>query len=92
MSSRRRAGAVIALALLVVIGLGALPYLDALGFIIRAADLPGAPATVAAWRANTFTREPEFTLPTRGGAIPARFFRPARQTRRPCVTRPTWNA
>jgi len=73
---------VIAVALLVVIGLVALPYLDALGFIIRAADLPGTAATMAAWRANAFTRDAEITVPTRSGAIPGRFFRPSRQTRR----------
>jgi hypothetical protein len=85
---RRRGYAAITLAFIVAAGIFALPYLDAAGFIIRAADLPGTPATVAAWRANTFTREPEFTLPTRGGAIPARFFRPARQTRRTLVMIP----
>jgi dienelactone hydrolase len=72
----------IAVAVLVIIGFAALPYFDALGFIIRAADLPGTPATVAAWRANAFTRDAEITVPTRGGAIPGRFFRPSRQTRR----------
>jgi len=72
----------IAVAILVVNGLVAVPYLDALGFIIRAADLPGTPATVAAWRANAFTRDAEITVPTRGGAIPGRFYRPSRQTRR----------
>jgi hypothetical protein len=86
--STRRASLLIALALLVVAGLVALPYLDALGFIIRAADLPGTPATVAAWRANSFTRDSDITVPTRGGAIPARFFRPARQTHRTLVLIP----
>jgi hypothetical protein len=86
--STRRASLLIALALLVVAGLVALPYLDALGFIIRAADLPGTPATVAAWRANSFTRDSDITVPTRGGDIPARFFRPARQTRRTLVLIP----
>ena len=84
----RRAYAAITLAFLVVAGITALPYLDALGFIIRAADLPGTPATLAAWRAGGFTREPEFTVPTRGGDIPARFFRPDRQTRRTLVLMP----
>jgi hypothetical protein len=54
---KRKASLLFALAL-VAVGLAALPYLDALGFIIRAADLPGTPATVAAWRANSFTRDP----------------------------------
>jgi dienelactone hydrolase len=66
----------------------AFPYLDALGFIIRAADLPGSAATAAAWRAHSFTRHADFTVPTRGGDIPARFFRPARQTRRTLVLMP----
>ena len=88
MLRKRRAGAAIVLALLIVAGFIGLPYLDALGFIIRAADLPGTPATLAAWRANSFTRDPEITLPTRGGDIPARFFRPARQTRRTLVLIP----
>lgn len=79
----RRARA--ALVVVFVFGLSfflALPYLDALGFIIRAADLPGAAATLAAWRTTTFTRDADFTVPTRAGAIPARFYRPSRQTRR----------
>jgi dienelactone hydrolase len=87
LTRRSRAALVLTLvaALLVFI---ALPYLDALGFIIRAADLPGTPATIAAWRERAFTRDPEITVPTRGGDIPARFFRPARQTRRTVVLIP----
>ena len=84
----RRSKAAIVLILLIAAVVVALPYLDALGFIIRAADLPGTPATVAAWRASAFTRDPEITVPTRGGAIPGRFFRPARQTRRTLVLIP----
>ena len=78
----------IAAALLVVGGLVALPYLDALGFIVRAADLPGTAATVARWRAKAFTRDAEIRVPTRGGDIPARFFRPSQQTRRTVVLIP----
>jgi dienelactone hydrolase len=87
LTRRSRAALVLTLvaALLVFV---ALPYLDALGFIIRAADLPGTPATIAAWREQTFTRDPEITVPTRGGNIPARVFRPARQTRRTVVLIP----
>jgi len=66
----------------------ALPYLDALGFIIRAADMPGTPATVAAWRTQAVTRDTEISVPTRSGHVPARFFRPARQTRRTVVLIP----
>lgn len=87
MTRRSRAALVLAL----VFGLFffiALPYLDAVGFIIRAADLPGQAATVASWRAQDFTRDAEITVPTRGGPVPARFFRPARQTRRTIVLIP----
>ncbi len=88
MLSKRKASGLVALAILVIAGLLALPYLDALGFIIRAADLPGTAATAAAWRATAFTRDAEMTVPTRGGDIPARFFRPSRQTRRTLVLIP----
>jgi len=74
-----------ALVLVFILGLSffvALPYLDALGFIIRAADLPGTAATLAAWRTTPLTRDADFTVPTRAGDIPARFYRPSRQTRR----------
>ena len=81
-TSKRRASLLIALALLVGGGFVALPYLDALGFIIRAADLPGAPATIAAWRAKPVTKDPDFTVPTRAGAIPARYYHPAGSVRR----------
>ena len=46
-------------------GLVALPYLDAPGFIIRAADMPGHAGTLRRWRARTFTRDAPITLPTR---------------------------
>ena len=88
MLSKRKASGLVALAILVIAGLLALPYLDALGFIIRAADLPGTAATAAAWRASAFTRDAEIAVPTRGGDIPARFYRPSRQTRRTVVLIP----
>ena len=84
----RRAKAAIVLALLIVLSFAALPYLDALGFIIRAADLPGTAATIASWRAMSFTRDPDIAVPTRNGNIPGRFYRPARQTRRTILLMP----
>ena len=72
----RRSGALLLLTLLVAAVL-ALPYLDALGFIVRAADLQGSAASMAAWRTTTFTREPVISVPTRTGSVPARFYRPA---------------
>ena len=82
MTLTRRRGLLIALALLVAASYLALPYLDALGFIIRAADLPGTPATIARWRAQSYTRDADFTVPTRAGAIPARYYHPAGAVRR----------
>jgi len=87
-SLTRRSKAAIVLAILVVLGFLALPYLDALGFIIRAADLPGTAATLASWRTTPVTRDPDMTLPTRGGDVPGRFYRPARQTRRTILLMP----
>lgn len=86
--SRRSQAAILVALLIVATGALALPYLDALGFIIRAADLPGAPATVANWRASAYTREDVFTVPTRAGAVPARFYRPESRLRRTVVLMP----
>ena len=55
----------------------ALPYVDAAAFIARAADLPGAPATLAAWRAAPAGAIDDVTLVTRHGEVPARIYRPA---------------
>ena len=52
----RRGYAAIVLVLLIVGGFIALPYLDALGFIIRAADIPGTPATLANGRSPYTSR------------------------------------
>lgn len=54
-----------------------LPYLDAAAFIARAADLPGAPATVAAWRASDTDGTTDLSIATRYGAVPARVYRPS---------------
>ena len=86
--SKRRASLLVTLALLIVCVVAALPYFDALGFIIRAADLPGAAATMASWRTTTFTRDPDITVPTRGGEVPGRYYRPGRQTRRTVLLMP----
>ena len=87
-TSKRKASLGIALALLLGGGLVALPYLDAVGFIIRAADLPGAAATFASWRTTPVTRDPDITVPTRGGEVPGRYYRPGRQTRRTILLMP----
>lgn len=84
----RRSKAAIVIAVLAVGGWLALPYLDAISFIVRAADLPGAPATVAAWRAAAVTHEPVFAVPTRTGDVPARFYRPDGGARRTVLLMP----
>lgn len=86
--SRRGKAAILVAVLLAVLGALALPYLDAISFIVRAADLPGAPATVAAWRAAAVTREQVFAVPTRTGDVPARFYRPAGGARRTVLLMP----
>ena len=84
----RRGYAAIVLVLLIVGGFIALPYLDALGFIIRAADIPGTPARLANGRSYNFTREPTTAIPTRRGDIPARLFKPEGRFRRTVLLMP----
>ncbi len=73
---------------LVLALVAALPYLDALGFIIRAADIGGMPATLAGWRAAAYTRQPDMWVPTRAGDIPARLFEPDGRVRRTVLLMP----
>jgi hypothetical protein len=85
--TRRRLAAVL-LILLLAGAFAALPYLDALGFIVRAADLPGTASTLAGWRTYAFTREPDTTVPTRAGNIPARVYKPVGAFRRTVLLMP----
>ena len=62
---------------LVVIGGVALPYVDALAFIARVANMPGAAQTLAEARAREFVAGPVIQVPTRHGPIDARIYRPA---------------
>lgn len=73
----RRATAAIVLALVVIGSVVAHPYLDAIAFIVRAADMPGAAESLASWRASAVTPGPIISVPTRDGQVPARFYRPA---------------
>jgi hypothetical protein len=86
----------VAVALVAAFAFFVLPYLDALGFIVRASGMDGAGATAAAWRTHAFTRSDVFEIPTRragvpnarvparwdGSSVPARFYRPATHVRR----------
>jgi hypothetical protein len=85
---KRRLAMLIALAVLSTGGVVALPYVDALGFIIRAADIGGTPATLAGWRAYSYTRQPDMWVPTRSGNIPARLFEPEGGVRRTLLLMP----
>jgi dienelactone hydrolase len=85
---KRRLAVLIALAVVSTGGVVALPYLDALGFIIRAADIGGAPATLASWRTYAYTRHPDMWVPTRSGNIPARLFEPEGRARRTLLLMP----
>lgn len=84
----RRRFAALAFILLLVAGVVALPYLDALGFIIRAADIGGTPATLAGWRTYAYTRQPDMWVPTRSGNIPARWYEPDSRPRRTLLLMP----
>jgi hypothetical protein len=72
----------------VLAGAVSLPYLDAAAFIARAADLPGAPATLAAWRASDPGRISSIQIATRHGDVPARISRPAGSVSRTIVLVP----
>ncbi len=76
--TRARRLTVLALPLLVVASAGvwAMPYVDAVALIARVADLPGAPGTLAAWRAVPVAPTTDVHVPTRGGDIPGRVYRP----------------
>jgi dienelactone hydrolase len=85
--TRRLKLATIPLALVLAV-VAALPYLDAIGFIIRAADIGGAPATLAGWRTSTYSRQPDMQVPTRAGDIPARLYEPDGAVRRTVLLMP----
>lgn len=79
---RRARVPILTVVVLAAVAAGTLPYLDALAFIVRAADLPGAPAVLAGWREGGFTRSDPFDITTRHGAVPARVYRPSGASRR----------
>ncbi len=84
----RRGKAAIVLALVIALAVVARPYVQVLGFIIRAANLKGPPATLAAWGASTVSKDAVIAVPTRTGAVPARFYRPGGTIRRTILLMP----
>jgi hypothetical protein len=73
-------------AIAVIGGVIALPYVDALALIARAADMTGAAGTIAAWRAKPFVADPIRQVPTRHGPVDARIYRPTNGESRRTVT------
>lgn len=65
-----------------MLGVVALPYVDALALIARAANMTGMAHTVAEWRSVAFTAEPVIQIPTRHGRVDARLYRPTGASRR----------
>jgi hypothetical protein len=63
-----------------------LPYVDALAFIARVANLPGAAQTLAEARAGAFVAGPIVRVPTRHGDVDGRIYRPADGDSRRAVT------
>ncbi len=66
----------IVLIVLAILGYLAIPYARALSLIVRAANLGGSVEAFANDRARAVTTEPQATIPTRQGDVPARFYRP----------------
>lgn len=64
------------------------PYVSAAAFIARAADLPGAPAALAAWTASRVAAPTDTIVHTRHGDVPARVYRPASRVTRTVVLVP----
>jgi hypothetical protein len=77
---------IVVLALLALVGVIALPYVDALAFIARAAAMTGPAGTLADVRARPFVADPVMQVPTRHGPIDARIYRPASGRSRRAVT------
>jgi hypothetical protein len=74
---RRAGGALILVVTLTAAAAWAMPYVDAVAFIARAADLDGAPGTLAAWRRAEVATPIDRQVPTRFGDVPARWYRPS---------------
>lgn len=74
--------------LLAAAGSWAIPYVNAAAFIARAADLPGAPGAFAAWRDAPAAPVVDLVVPTRGGGVAGRIYRPAARFSRTIVLVP----
>jgi dienelactone hydrolase len=77
---------IVTVAVVAVLATFAMPYVDALAFIARAASMTGAAQSVADWRAEPFIAEAVRQIPTRHGPVAARLYRPADGNSRRAVT------
>jgi hypothetical protein len=80
---RYAAGSVMLVGVLAVI---AVPYIDALAFITRAAGMQGAMGEIGEWRAQPTVAGEIRKIPTRHGDVEARMYRPANGDIRRAVT------
>ncbi len=63
-----------------------LPYVDAFGFITRAAGMTGTASDIANFRARAIVADPIRKIQTRHGEVETRLYRPATGTARRAVT------
>lgn len=78
--------AIAAFVLSAALGVVALPYLDALSFIARAAGMQGAMGEVGEWRAQPVVVGDILKVPTRYGEVDGQIYRPASGEIRRAVT------
>ncbi|HXG88719.1 MAG TPA: hypothetical protein VNJ02_10315 [Vicinamibacterales bacterium] len=78
--------ALVLVVVLAIAGFIALPYVDALAFIARAAGMGGPAGQIASARAMEFVADPVTQVPTRHGPVDARMYRPASGSARRAVT------
>jgi hypothetical protein len=78
--------ATVAAVLVGVLVFTTLPYVDALAFIARVANMPGAAQTLAEARAQAFVAGPVIKVPTRHGEVDGRIYKPAAGVSRRAVT------
>jgi hypothetical protein len=76
MRLRRLTAWIVVLVVLLAGGYAATPYARALSLIVRTANLGGSVEALANDRARAVTIDPDTTIPTRHGSVPARLYRP----------------
>jgi dienelactone hydrolase len=88
MKLARRAGAVAAIAVAVIVAVWGPAYARGLSLVVRAAHMDGWLRRAADTQARPWQAGPAETIPTRHGPIPARIYRPVGTPRRAVVLTP----